>query len=283
MQEAYHVLTRRDPSVAAERFSELLRSRPCEWFARLVAEQMAEQRRYETAPLLMRYAFVGSEPYVAALEKMGVPEVAIPMVLWTALFSHPDWQSARFAALIDRDAGTGLLLSKPLRERLLRACGCDQGPRLDDWLNWFRSGALDRMPSPLTPRQRKQISIEITSRLSYEDAWARWHAIRNAAQLRRTEARMITDGKRAEYEAAVRLLADPSFTRGTPPPPHLKDAVETFVKCYRETSRAIQPREVDWNTPSTDELARQVQSFIEAVRRLEEEEDAPQTPGRDPT
>ncbi len=122
-------LTAACDSEAARRLSDLLRQRPSAWLARSSAACLAEHRRYEAVPLLLRYALLGHEQCTAALEEMGLPEAAIALVL-------------------NRIINGRVLADAPTRERLKRLMRADAGEPLLAWDDLYYRVAHN-LPSPL--------------------------------------------------------------------------------------------------------------------------------------
>ncbi len=119
-------LMRLDPLETRQRVEDLLRQRPSVGLADLGAPVLDEMQRRTTAPLLMRYAILGSWRCVEALEEIGEPRVAIA-ILANALDIN-DHYRRRLRTLLGQDAGT-------------------------DRQRWARvyDEAFDKMQSPLAP------------------------------------------------------------------------------------------------------------------------------------
>ena len=91
---AVKALVRHDPAWAAEHLARLLVDRPSRQLIDMTEDLFAEQHRYETAPILIRYAFVeegtypacsgaGHDRFTKALEELRVPQAASVLLVKT--------------------------------------------------------------------------------------------------------------------------------------------------------------------------------------------------------
>jgi len=119
---AIHALVTRDPTGTVERMSVLFRQKPSVYAAEDLAELFAEHERYETVPLLMRYALAeGSWTCSDALEKMRLPIAALPIMR----------QEMAFGARLE--GRRPQKFTRPTRDRLTRLLGQDAGDDVDAW------------------------------------------------------------------------------------------------------------------------------------------------------
>lgn len=133
------VLAMHDPKKTARRIAEMLRYNPSRMLASFSASLLIREGRYETVPLLMRYALLDDWECAAALESIGVPDVAMVIL--------------RDASVSNRLGGSGAPASDfPItakqRQRLSRLLGHDAGPNFKDWIKYYPA-SVDSLPSPL--------------------------------------------------------------------------------------------------------------------------------------
>jgi len=138
---AFDQLTRDCTAETAEWLSSMLRERPSKWVAGGAAEHLARFRCYESAPVLMRFAMSGDSQCIEALEQMGVPEVALALMV---------------RDLLNGDMRGGRLLGRETCERLQELLGRDAGRSFWDWMALYHE-TVDQCPSPLPPAVRDQI------------------------------------------------------------------------------------------------------------------------------
>jgi hypothetical protein len=163
-----NLMAKRDRADTAARLSHIFRNRPTPGMAADAAAVLADEHRYEAAPLLLRYALWSwpDDPALerrcaAALEQMRVPETA---------------------AVILRDSGSaGALEAMPAEEVRFRLSnvlgkvgGRDNAPpaeRADQlvWLHKQFAAAPVSMPGPLTPGQRAEADATVDAMYLY---WA---------------------------------------------------------------------------------------------------------------
>jgi hypothetical protein len=90
-ERAVDALEKNQGDFAAERFSEMLRKRPNASMADACAEILMRHKRYETAPLIFRYALWDNKSCKTALEK----ELKLPQIGSLILIKDMDEQSSR--------------------------------------------------------------------------------------------------------------------------------------------------------------------------------------------
>jgi hypothetical protein len=159
---ALRALAERDSGGTAEKLSMLLRRQPSLCLAESAAGLLAECRRYETAPLLMRYALAeGSHVCEGALEKMGIPEAAFP-IMRNRIVYEAGWMQRRLERFDDST-----------RERLVRLLGQDPGTEVAAWLRLYDRIVSD-LPSPMPQDLRKEVDRVIRTMLRYIAASNDW-------------------------------------------------------------------------------------------------------------
>ena len=153
----------RDSADTAENLSRLLRHRPQRHLANAAADLLAKHKRYETVPILMRYALNKySEDCINALEQMNLPRVALPIMR-----SEIVWKIR-----LDRIQPTDF--SKETCERLKSLLGDDAGTKIDAWLLLYDK-VIAKRPTPLPEPVRKETDRVILSMARYyilADEWA---------------------------------------------------------------------------------------------------------------
>ncbi len=148
-------LAKRDSADTAKKLSRLLRNRPRKKLAYEAAPLFAKHKRYETVPILMRYA-LSERDYrcITALEQMNLPRSALPImrsrIVWEIRFNGKPL--TRF--------------SKETCERLKPLLGSDPGNKVDAWLQLYDKVIADR-PTPLPKPIRQKTDHVITSMLLY--------------------------------------------------------------------------------------------------------------------
>ncbi len=153
---AAYGLAETDAPGTAERLSRLLRATPNRYIAEDLAELFAREHRYETVPLLMRYA-LAEDSWVCteAMEKMALPRAAMAVLRHEAV-----WQ-ARLDGLaritrVDEDT----------RARLARLLGQDVGSGFDDWAALYDSVTVNG-PTPLPDAVGDETDRVIAAMLRY--------------------------------------------------------------------------------------------------------------------
>jgi hypothetical protein len=145
----------RDSADTAEKLSRLLRHRPQRHLADAAAELLAKHKRYETVPILMRYALsVYDERCITALEQMNLPRAAFP-IMRSEIVSEASISGKQLTRF-----------SKETCERLTPLLGSDPGNKVYAWLQLYDKVIADR-PTPLPEPIRQETDQVITSMLLY--------------------------------------------------------------------------------------------------------------------
>jgi len=241
-----------DPRSAADRLSEMLRDKPSSALATFCAELLADQRRYEAVPVLMQYALsdFGGD-YTEALERMKVPEAALAIIHWGAVFDRPNPLTEDFP------------LSPERRQRLARLLGKDVGPNLSDWTAYYDS-LSGAMQSPLPDDVAKEMKRVVQAVISYWTAVNRLHVAESELLVRRM--REAGHGKYldeiAPFEPLLRgqrRLTD-ADARGIDRA--MMDVLDEFsTQAHRDM--AVSPP--DWNVRTTADLEREVREYARRV------------------
>ncbi len=155
-------LARRNSADTAERLSRLLRHQPRWYLASDAARILAKHKKYETVPILMRYALCKNSNCIEALDQMNLPRAALP-IMRDRIASK-----ARFSGLRLKQ------FSEETCERLKYLLGDDAGREVDAWLQLYDRVITER-PTPLPELIRKETDRVILSMLRYfilGDDWA---------------------------------------------------------------------------------------------------------------
>jgi hypothetical protein len=222
------ILARHDAPAAAERMSALLAAKPTPTLAWLSASILAENKRYEAAPLLARYAlrnYDGSETCTEALEDMQIPQAARVILQTAADFQR---NARRLPTGKDFD------LSPTVQNRLAMLLGCDAGASYLAW-EWACDELADAVPTPLSP----ELAVETDQ------------VFRCIARYREARDRMVD---------ASRTLTQRMLDKSTEQD---KDAAREA--CTRKARKALIVQGPDWNAPTTREFAAEVRAFAARV------------------
>jgi hypothetical protein len=131
------VLAERGPHATAVRLSKLLLEKPSSELAEFSAPLLAADHRYETAPLLMRYALLEHSRCTTALETMRIPNAALAIIRTAAIYGELT------------SSGSNFPISQRERQRLTALLGKDAGPNFHDWTLFYDQTA-DQRPTPLS-------------------------------------------------------------------------------------------------------------------------------------
>jgi hypothetical protein len=150
------VLAEKDPHATAVRLSKLLLEKPSSVLAEFSAPLLAADHRYETAPLLMRYALLEHSPCTEALEAMRIPNAALAILRTAAIYGELT------------SSGNDFPISQGDRQRLTVLLGKDAGPNFHDWTHFYDQ-SVDQRPTPLSRQDVLEIK-RITDAI--ESYWA---------------------------------------------------------------------------------------------------------------
>jgi hypothetical protein len=152
-----NVLFSRHPSAAAQRLALLLRQKPSAILAAYAAPILAQERRYDAAPELMRYALLDGNDATAALESMHVPQAALAVLR----------QQAFTEALVSgRAEDPNSPIGANYERRLAGILGKDIGPNRNDWLDFYKK-VVEQLPTPLSLSQARETDRVAKAILSY--------------------------------------------------------------------------------------------------------------------
>ena len=251
------ILARHDPAGTAEKLSGLLLSKPSAALAEVAAPVLAQNRRYETAPVLMRYALHGNiwwsgEQCEKALEQMQVPQVAAVLLHQAAIRAysrHIDPGSSDFE--IDQE----------LRVRLVAILGQDAGPNFKAWARLYDE-VVNHVPTPVPDTIRSETNWVVHCFTVYWKTYDRWYSAR-----RRLCWKMLADdGKAKEIEPFTRWYR--AHEKQDRPPEPDNDALiacRTLETYLDASARALAVGDPDWNVPTTDDLAREIDAYAARV------------------
>lgn len=222
-------LHQHDPVRAADVLSQHLGAHPSPLLAGVAAPLLAEQHRYETTPLLMRYGCLlgfyelqQDGPCAKALAEMGVPSAAFPMLaIAQARGSRP--------------------LSEPARKRLVRLLGTDAGADLEPWFNVY-DAIVGTRPTPLSPELARDTGKTLDLILDYHRAsnCARWAASTLAAR------RIAPPGQAEATQAQL---------------DHDWQLRERFYDARRNALNELWIAPPDLNVPSVTQLEREIRRY----------------------
>ena len=221
------ILARHDAPATAERLSALLEARPAPTLAWFSASLLAENKRYETAPLLARFALrghSGSEACTDALEEMQIPQAA-HAILQEAADWPPNGRRIK--------EGSDFELPPSQQRRLAALLGFDAGASYEMWLGVCNQLA-GTAPTPLSP----ELQAETT------------RAVRAVAGFRKARDR-IADA----YQNLIQKMLAESGAQD-------KAAREA---CTRKARKALWVKGPNWNAPTTREFAEEVDAFAARV------------------
>jgi hypothetical protein len=241
-------------STATARLAKMLLARPTQVLADCSAKTLAEEQRYETVPILMRFALTGVyNECREALEQMRIPQAAL------AIFR----QDFVFGTITGRTRLSDIPIESKDHERLIVLLGGDAGQTLGDWIAYY-DAVVDNVPTPLPAElaaETKRVAIAI------EFYWNAQNLL-TIGKGRLLEKRFQESGyqaSRGELKALEPLL---EVRR----PPTAQDIAslnypllgDGFANAFHELS--LQPP--DWEVPTTSDLEREVVQYRERVESI---------------
>lgn len=241
-----------DRPATARRLSEMLRSKPSRELAGFCAPMLADERRYETVPLLMRYALLDQDACIDVLETMKVPQVAVAILRQ---------ETARFqsAGGIDFE-----MINSHDRQRLTSIFGKDAGPMLTDWATLTQT-SVSQLPTPLDDELAWETERVIQCVRLHDRSSRILYDVRREMLARKLAA----DGnihRLRLLESELRIGSNPNETK-----PRLSGAL--FSRDYvREILVATDVPEPDWNVRTTEELEVEIMRYTERVEAILEEQ-----------
>lgn len=246
-QACIDALAKNDPAGTAQLVSEIFSIKASADVLEYSAPVLAAEERYDMVPLLLRFAFpmrdrLSDSPCLAALEKLGVRQAAMP-----ALADVVFWK---------RMVGDDSRLRPEEREYLTGFFGEDLGP---DPNNWFASydDVVSRLPTTLSPERDALVEREVDVYLKYEDAQARW---RTAYQRLATE-QLIDDG----HEELLNRFTEQLRIASSLDDPRLKGPLKVIRKYLDAAQEKLRVAPPDSTVPTTAEWEQEVESYIDAV------------------
>jgi hypothetical protein len=249
------LLSRHDGAETAARLSALLLAKPAQTLAWFAADLLADNNRYETAPLLMRFALRGrdgSDACARALENMNFPQAAYPTLREAAVYAQRTQGTKE---------GEDFELDPCYRERLTDLLGRDAGPNYLAWEELYGEAAREA-PTPLTPETRAETDRTIQSFIQYWQARARLQGAR-----RRLAEKMIADDGKLDAIAAFEQWL---YRFGDDPrPPAPDEEVKAGARLAREyldkAAKTLTVAGPDWNAPATQAFAEEIDAYSDRV------------------
>ncbi|HWE95295.1 MAG TPA: hypothetical protein VG269_15115 [Tepidisphaeraceae bacterium] len=253
-QEYIAVLSGHDRQGTARRLSQMLRDKPSQALARFGARLFGEERRYETVPLMMRYACQGDDECTRALERMRVPQVALVLIRESSVYGRPATRATDFP------------IRTAYREDLKQLLGRDAGPNLSDWMAYYNSTA-GRFPTPLPNTVSDETDGVWDAMRSY---WAANEKLYEAKC--RLFVRRLEENGYGDYLKQITAVRDRLKGQREPTPtdlagidPSLAERTEGLrQKAFADLT--VSPP--DWSVVGTEGLERQVQKYVEAVNAM---------------
>lgn len=143
-----------DGADTARRLSARLRERPTAFLAQVAAPYLAQHRRCESLPLLLRFAYLGEDACVEALESLRVPQVVdVIMCEWFDAETAPGMpMDDTRTCPADHDWATA-----NTRWRLGRLLGRDVGRTPREWIEAYRSWVESAPGGSCGPEQQKEL------------------------------------------------------------------------------------------------------------------------------
>jgi hypothetical protein len=193
-ETAVRLLIRYDADWAGTRLAGLLIEQPSRQLIDMTDGLFVEKKRYETAPLYMRYALldsiqpsyfalVGDDRYKLALQELEVPQVV------RAWLTEAFYSSILSEVLRARAEGRNpdledveLLVFDEFREKMAERLGADAGPYMSDWETLYEA-RISTVPTPLSKAQQDEIERVIRCIEQYDSALGNWHDVVEQSKL----------------------------------------------------------------------------------------------------
>ncbi len=244
---AIAALAARDAAGAAQRLSVLLRQKPSVTIAEDSAAWFARQQRYETVPLLVRYALAeNSTPCTDALEKMELPVAALAIMRNHIVFE------------VRLTGRAPVAMPQSVQQQLYRLLGRDVGPKPRDWFTLYDT-VIDSLPTPLPKNVQEETTRVVAAIASYwksSNEWARvciWRAQR---------MRLSDRDRQAEAEKLRDMIQPPDWDVVTTE--QLEREVDSFARRVAEAVERLDRTPVsspagsdDWDEDEGNELTSQ--------------------------
>jgi hypothetical protein len=179
---AVRLLINHDREWAAKKLAGILVDRPSRALIDMTDDLFVEQRRYETAPLYLRYALcskhsfslfvvVGRDRYWKALEAMGVPQVVDALLYREVVvqIALGKLRAEEAGATYVVPADYELTVRDDTRRRFAALLGKDAGPYYLDWKALYEE-RIDHVATPLTPQQHAEANRVVKCLADYWSA-----------------------------------------------------------------------------------------------------------------
>ncbi len=239
----------------------LLQSRPTPHLAGASAHLLVEQRRYEAVPILMRYALLaeGFGPSFwcrDALEHMKLPRASLLVLRYAARWDFPRTMEREFR------------IGRRERERVTSLLGKDVGANLSDWVAYYEK-VIDDLPTPLPQPYKERTDRVIRCAADYRAAQsrlyhgrcvltARWLREDGQGELALKRAKVLM-GK-SDLERLIVMSRDVEMMLWNYP-------IHVDRPYYKRAARELAVQEPNLDAPTTDDLRREIDKYVEAVRR----------------
>jgi hypothetical protein len=246
------ILSRRDRPKAARELSLILREKPSDQLATLSAPLLAQERRYEASPELLRFALLGNSKSTEALETLGVPEAALAIIRDLSLYERPNSMVRDFA------------ISPGERTRLTHLLGKDVGPKFSSWTAFYDATAGSRS-TPLSGIVQTDTTHVAEAMASY------WTAAEHLyeAKCRLAARRLEKDGK-GKYLEQMRALEPLMRKQGrfteadvAGMDPRMLSNLERYQS---DASRDMRVRLPDWDVRGTGRFQQEVADYVNGVQ-----------------
>jgi hypothetical protein len=254
------ILAQDDAAGTAQRLSEMLAADPTPALTEVSAEVLAQNHRYETVPILMRYALLGrgyySDVCQRALEDMRLPRAAMPILV----------QAQRYGrSCASHVQGEDLHLGAEHRKRLIAVLGWDAGASLSAWTKSYDERIRDT-PSPLPESIRAETDQVIACFTDFSSTVLRWYRARGALSRRM----LADDGKTSETQALDEWYRQHSgkvdpFELIDPEVERQAETIQHYLRRATEEMRVALPY---WHVPTTQEFSKEIDAYIKRVNAV---------------
>jgi hypothetical protein len=255
---AVEMVAKRAPAEAAARLSRMLQDRPSAALADCSAKVLAEGRRYEAAPILLRYSLVaewsssyGSRECTEALKAMRVPQASLAI-----LMSAASW--AKSVGDCDSESGD-LFLSDETRESVKGLLGADAGKKYRPWLALYDK-VINDVPTPLTPEVRAEADRAVMCAMTWVSEAGR--LVSAGHKLARVNLAKVGSGN---VLTVIREWY--AQHKGEGPraevPPDVIEALRVLENHEEGARQQLRVDEPDWNVLTTDELEKEAAAYVE--------------------